>query len=125
MENSVENQNAKVIDGRAIAKRTRTEIKTKVQQLSKRGVIPKLAVILVGGHPPSQIYVKYKQKAAQEIGILSEIEHFDSQVSLEELYECVDRLNRDDSVHGILVQLPLPPHLSTAETARTSSCVRR
>ena len=65
MENSVENQKAKVIDGRAIAKRTRTEIKTKVQHLSKSGVIPKLAVILVGGHPPSQIYVKYKQKAAQ------------------------------------------------------------
>lgn len=111
----MDKQSAKIIDGRLTAKRLRAELGGRVNTLIKNGITPKLSVILVGGHPPSQIYVKYKQKAAKEIGIITEILHFESNVTLKELYDCVDRLNQDHSVHGILVQMPLPPHLSSEE----------
>ena len=107
---------AEVIDGRAIAKRTREEVKQRTQILANKGIVPRLGVILVGGHPPSQIYVKYKMKAAREIGISTEIHRFEEDVTINELYACVDQMNQDPKVHGILVQLPLPKHLSTEET---------
>lgn len=104
-----------LINGTQIASAQRQEVKTRVDKLKEHGVIPKLAVILVGGHPPSQIYVKYKQKAAKEVGITTTIHQFDESVELTTLYECVDQLNADKQVHGILVQLPLPKHLSNEE----------
>ena len=106
---------ATLIDGTQIAKAQRQEIKLRVEQLKGRSITPKLAVLLVGGHPPSQIYVKYKQKAAKEIGIDTEIHHFDESVAIDTLYKCVDQLNQDSCIHGILVQMPLPQHFTSEE----------
>ena len=107
-----------LIDGQSIARVNRAEIAERVKRLSKRGITPKLSVVLVGGHPPSQIYVKYKLKAAKEVGILTEVHHFDEQVSLETLRQQVTMLNEDRQVHGILIQLPLPKHISQTDTWR-------
>ncbi len=106
---------ATLINGTQIAKSLRQDIKTRVARLKEHSIIPKLAVMLVGGHPPSEIYVKYKQKAAKEVGITTEIHHFEESVDLDTLYACVDQLNHDSSVHGILVQLPLPKKFSSQE----------
>jgi methylenetetrahydrofolate dehydrogenase (NADP+) / methenyltetrahydrofolate cyclohydrolase len=111
----MDNHQAQIIDGRAVAQKTRDEVRTRVQVLRQKEITPKLGVILVGGHPPSQIYVKYKQKAADEVGVITEVNRFQDYVTLEMLYQCVDRMNEDPSIHGILVQLPLPPHLSQME----------
>ena len=111
----MDNHQAQIIDGRAVAQKTRDEVRTRVQVLRQKEITPKLGVILVGGHPPSQIYVKYKQKAADEVGVITEINQFQDDVTLEMLYRCIDRMNEDPSIHGILVQLPLPTHLSQTE----------
>lgn len=105
-----------LIDGTSIARQVRGEIAHRVKHLKTRGIQPKLGVILVGGHAPSQIYVKYKRHAAEEVGIQVIIHHFDQTVTLERLYQCVDQMNEDPETHGILVQLPLPNHLSSTET---------
>ena len=112
------------IDGRAVAKATRMEVAERVKALASRGVTPKLSVVLIGGHPPSQIYVKYKLKAAAEVGILTEVHRFDESVSLETLQGCVAELNSDADVHGILIQLPLPEHISQGEAWRLVESVR-
>ena len=103
-----------LIDGSATAKQVRSELKDQVASLKACGIVPRLGVILVGGHPPSQIYVKYKRQAALEVGIEVIIHPFPENVQVEELYRCVDMMNEDPSTHGILVQLPLPTHISSA-----------
>ena len=110
-----EKKRGHLIDGRSIAKMTRDEVRERSKLLSERGVRPKLSVILIGGHPPSQIYVKYKLRAADEIGILTEVHRFDEDVKLDTLQRCISELNADSEVHGILVQLPLPSHISSNE----------
>jgi methylenetetrahydrofolate dehydrogenase (NADP+)/methenyltetrahydrofolate cyclohydrolase len=104
-----------IIKGSAIAKELRVDLKGHVQELIARGITPQLGVILVGGFAPSQIYVKYKTRAADEIGIKTVIHRFPPSVTLSELYACVDEMNADPLTHGILVQLPLPDHLSAQE----------
>lgn len=101
---------AQIIDGR----KTAAEIKTKLQkQIAALPTPPQLAIIMVGDDEASCIYVRNKQKAAAEIGLLSQLHHLDDTISEEELLSIIDNLNKDSSVHGIIVQLPLPAHLNT------------
>ncbi len=100
-----------IIDGKAVAKELREGFKTEVDKLKKEGRAPGLTVVLVGDDPASQVYVKYKEKACKEIGVSSVIIKKDKNIIQEELLEIIDELNRDNSVDGILVQLPLPAHI--------------
>jgi methylenetetrahydrofolate dehydrogenase (NADP+)/methenyltetrahydrofolate cyclohydrolase len=102
---------AKILDGKAIAAQVRGEVAERVKALADRGVTPGLAAVLVGDDEPSKIYVGGKQKASAEVGIHSERLDLPGDLSQAELIQRIDRLNRDPAVHGILVQLPLPPHI--------------
>lgn len=103
---------ATIIDGKAVAKEVQKEIKAEVEGLERRwNMAPGLAVVLVGDDPASHIYVRNKEKACKDVGIKS-FEHFlPATVSEKELLVLVQQLNKDKHVHGILVQLPLPPHI--------------
>ncbi len=105
---------AQIIDGKAIAQRVREEIKEEVDELKRRGITPGLAVVLVGEDPASRIYVRNKKNAAEKTGINSFEHHLPEDTPQDELLRLVRRLNEDDNVHGILVQLPLPAHIDTA-----------
>lgn len=102
---------AKIINGLEIAKRKRGEIAAGVEQLKKNGVTPGLAVVLVGNNHASRTYVTNKQKACQEVGMYSLLIEFPEEVSEAELLAKIQTLNEDSSIHGILVQLPLPKHI--------------
>ena len=102
-----------ILDGKALAGKIREELKEEVQQLSKSGVTPSLTVILVGEDPASQVYVRNKERAATEVGIHSNVIRLSEETTQEELLEYVNKLNHDASIHGILVQLPLPKHIDT------------
>ena len=103
---------ATIIDGKAVAKDVQKQIKAEVEGLERRwNMAPGLAVVLVGDDPASHIYVRNKEKACKDVGIKS-FEHFlAATVSERELLALVHHLNKDKHVHGILVQLPLPPHI--------------
>lgn len=103
---------AKILDGKQIAKEYRQGLQEQVEALKERGFTPKLSVILVGNDGASQSYVKSKKKAAEKIGMISEIAHLDESTSEEDVLKELDRLNNDDSVSGILVQVPLPKQVS-------------
>lgn len=103
---------AQIINGFELAKEKRAQLAKEVEQLKQQGIEPALAVILVGDHPASQSYVKAKQKACEEIGIRSILLTFPNDISEEFLLEQIARLNEDQSVHGILVQLPLPKQMN-------------
>ncbi len=100
-----------IIDGKGIAKIIRKELKEKVNELSKEGRVPGLTVVLVGDSPASQTYVKFKERAADELGIFSQVIKKNKEISQEELLNLIDDLNNDNKVDGILVQLPLPEHI--------------
>jgi len=103
---------ATIIDGREVAKSIRAELAAQVEQLKSQGTVPGLTVILVGDDPASHSYVRGKEKACREIGIHSEVIRLESSVTEEELLGKIDQLNQNPNVHGILVQLPLPSHIS-------------
>ena len=102
---------ATLIDGVAVSKAIRAEWKQRVALLKEQGVVPGLAVVLVGDNPASQVYVRNKVKACGEVGLHSELHQFPATVSEDTVLETIAALNRDPAVHGILVQLPLPPHI--------------
>jgi len=103
---------AAIIDGKAVAKEVQRHIKEEVDGLDHRwGIVPGLAVVLVGDDPASHIYVRNKEKACKEAGIQSFEHLLPATVSEKELLALVHQLNKNKSVHGILVQLPLPPHI--------------
>ncbi|MCR4790356.1 MAG: bifunctional 5,10-methylene-tetrahydrofolate dehydrogenase/5,10-methylene-tetrahydrofolate cyclohydrolase, partial [Treponemataceae bacterium] len=102
----------KIIDGKAIASQVRGNVAEKVAALKEKGITPCLAVILVGENPASVSYVTGKQKALAEVGMADKSLHLSESTSEEELLKIIDDLNKDDSVHGILVQLPLPKHIN-------------
>ena len=106
---------SKIIDGKAIAAKVRSEVSTKVTELKSRGIMPCLAVILVGDDPASSVYVASKTKALQEVGMSDKTFKLPADTTQAELDDLLDRLNSDNSVHGILVQFPLPPHLDSQE----------
>ena len=100
------------MDGKALSLTLEAELKLKVDALREKNArIPKLVVVLVGDNPASQTYVKNKAKACERVGFLSEIIELDGSISQEIVLSTIDRLNRDETVDGILVQLPVPKHL--------------
>ncbi len=107
---------ASIIDGKAFAQSLREKIAADVSELKdQNGLTPGLAVVLVGEDPASQVYVRNKAKQTEEVGMNSYEHRLDANTSREDLLALVDQLNNDDSVNGILVQLPLPPHLDDKE----------
>ena len=102
---------AKIIDGKAIAKEIRSDLKLKVAQLTKEGRQPGLAVVLVGDDPASAVYVRSKKRACEEIGVNSLVHRLPEDTTQDELLGLVEQLNQDPHIHGILVQLPLPKGL--------------
>ncbi|QDX01034.1 bifunctional methylenetetrahydrofolate dehydrogenase/methenyltetrahydrofolate cyclohydrolase FolD [Staphylococcus chromogenes] len=99
---------AKILDGKQIAKDYRQGLQDEVEVLKQKGYTPKLSVILVGNDGASQSYVRSKKKAAEKIGMISEVIHLEEDTSEEDVLKELDRLNNDESVSGILVQVPLP-----------------
>ena len=112
---------ARVIDGAAMAADIRVEVAERVAKLVARGLTPGLAAVLVGDDEPSRIYIGAKQKACAEVGIRSERHELPGSVREGDLLALVDRLNGDPAVHGILVQLPLPDHISVLAVHETLS----
>ncbi len=102
---------SQIIDGKAISGAIKDEAKEKVTQLVSKGITPCLAVIQVGDDPASSVYVRNKKKACEYIGAKSLSYELPENVTMSELMEIIEKLNADDSVHGILVQLPIPEHL--------------
>jgi len=105
--------NARIIDGKGMAAEVTKELQKEVAGLKREGVIPGLAVILVGDDPASQVYVRNKSLACEKVGIHSETRRFPAEVTTEELLSFVGGLNQRRDIHGILVQLPLPSHIDT------------
>ena len=101
-----------IIDGKQVAADVRADVAKKVSELKSKGINPCLAVILVGENPASVSYVTGKQKALAEVGMVDRSVHLPESTSEEDLLKLIDELNNDDSVHGILVQLPLPKHIN-------------
>jgi methylenetetrahydrofolate dehydrogenase (NADP+)/methenyltetrahydrofolate cyclohydrolase len=104
---------AQILDGKSIAQEIREEIKKEVIELrEKHGLVPGLVTILVGENPASVSYVTAKQRTAHELGFYSVQENLPENVSEDELLKLIEKFNRDDKIHGILVQLPLPKHIN-------------
>ena len=112
---------ATVIDGKAMAADIRAEVAERVAKLVARGVTPGLAAVLVGDDEPSRIYVGAKERACAEVGIRSERHELSAEAVEDDLLALVRRLNDDSNVHGILVQLPLPEHVSVLAVHETLS----
>ena len=107
---------AQLIDGKRISAEIRQEIKAETEQFKQEyGYAPGLAVVIVGEDPASQVYVRNKARACEEVGFYSEVYRLPEQTEQAELNALVDRLNADAKIHGILVQLPLPKHLDENE----------
>ena len=104
------------IDGIEVSKAVKERVKNAVEELKKQGIKPCLATILIGDNPASATYVRNKHKACEQVGILTKDLKPSETVSQSEINETIDSLNKDDSIHGILVQLPLPKQLDEFET---------
>lgn len=103
---------AEIIDGKAVAKKIRKELKKEVEELKTKEITPKLAVIMVGDNSASQVYVRNKSKACEKAGIEFEEFLFDKDTTEKKLLDTIDMLNKDESVHGILLQSPVPKHIN-------------
>ena len=106
---------AQIIDGKQIAADLRQELTAKVAELKTKGIVPGLAVVLVGEDPASKSYVTAKERACAEIGIYSDDNHLPEDITQEQLMALIDKFNNDPKINGILVQLPLPKHLNESE----------
>ena len=103
---------AQIIDGKAVAARIKADLQNRIAALTRRGRQPGLAVILVGNNPASRVYVNMKQKTCAELGIYSEEHALPETTNEAELIDLIQSLNRNDKIHGILLQLPLPQQLN-------------
>jgi methylenetetrahydrofolate dehydrogenase (NADP+)/methenyltetrahydrofolate cyclohydrolase len=112
---------AQILDGKSLAAQLRAELKGKVARLAQRGIRPGLAVVLAGDDAASRVYVRNKVLASEETGVRSTLFELPSSVSENELLGTVAKLNADASVHGILVQLPLPKHVNAAKVLEAVS----
>lgn len=112
---------ATILDGKALAKKIRTELKGKVEILKEKGIFPKLAVIMVGNDSSSKIYVRNKSKACMEIGIEYEEFLLDENTKSEELLQLINELNNRKDINGILLQSPIPQHLDINEAIKAIS----
>lgn len=109
----------KIIDGLGVANQIKDELREKVSKLKTEGIVPGLAVVLVGDNNASKVYVNNKKKACEYIGIKSFSYELPEETSEESLLQLVETLNEDDSIHGILVQLPLPKHIDDKKVIGT------
>ena len=112
---------AEIIDGKELAKKVRKELKKDVEALKAKGINPKLAVIMIGNDPGSTVYVRNKSKACEKVGIEFEEFLFDEKTEEAELLDLIDKLNADDSIHGILLQCPVPKHIDVNKAFRRIS----
>ena len=112
---------AQLIDGNALSRQLRADVATRVQTLKARGVTPGLAVILVGDNPASQVYVRNKVKACEDTGMHSVLETWPATMGESELLARVEAMNNDPTIHGILVQLPLPAHIDAQKVIEAIS----
>ena len=112
---------ARIIDGKGIAAEIRGDLKKQVAELTAQGKTPGLEVILVGDDPASTVYVRNKERACKEVGINSTVHRLPAETTREELLGLIEKLNNDATVHGILVQLPLPSHLDEDEVINAIS----
>jgi len=113
---SVEGYESRIIDGKVLAKQIEDEVESELEALeSGRGITPGLATILVGDDPASRMYVRLKHRACERVGIRAEDHFLPAETSQEELISLIDSLNKNRDVHAILLQLPLPKHLSPQE----------
>ncbi len=111
-----------IIDGKMVAEHLRKEIAEEVNKLKREtGLVPGLAAVLVGDNPASQIYVKNKRKACEEVSIYSEEYKLPEETAESDLLTLIEKLNHDEKIHGILVQLPLPKQINEARILRTVS----
>ncbi|MGP6139673.1 bifunctional methylenetetrahydrofolate dehydrogenase/methenyltetrahydrofolate cyclohydrolase FolD [Jeotgalibaca sp. A127] len=109
----------KILDGKKLAQQMQADMKNRVDRLREQGKIPGLTVILVGEDKASQVYVRNKEKQANTVGIKSEVIRLPESIGEQELLDQIELLNRDETVHGILVQLPLPKHIDEQKVLRT------
>lgn len=115
---------ASIIDGKALSDSIKAEVALRVQALRERGVVPGLAVVLVGEDPASQVYVRNKAAACEKAGLHSQVIRLQADVDQQRLLDVVQQLNDDPSIHGILVQLPLPKHLDEAQVIEAISAAK-
>ena len=112
---------AKLIDGNALSRQLRTEVASRTAVLKQKGITPGLAVVLVGENPASQVYVRNKVKACMDAGLHSVLEQHPASMTEAALLALVNSLNNDPSIHGILVQLPLPAHIDAQKVIESIS----
>ena len=104
-----------LLDGKKLSNKIKKQLKKEVKKLKEKGVIPGLAVILVGNDAASQTYVKMKKNACNEIGIYSVVHEFPETITQKELTSTIDMINENPNIHGLLIQLPLPKHIDTTK----------
>ncbi|AEP36675.1 bifunctional methylenetetrahydrofolate dehydrogenase/methenyltetrahydrofolate cyclohydrolase FolD [Taylorella asinigenitalis] len=104
---------SEIIDGKALSAQIKEGLSDRINTLKSKGITPSLTVILVGDDPASAVYVKNKHQTFINLGLISEVVRLPAETSQEKLIEQIEKLNKDDTVHGILIQLPLPPHLNS------------
>lgn len=107
---------AGLIDGKAASEAVKAEVRARLARLAEADLVPGLAIVLVGEHAPSEIYVKKKLEACRRVGVRAALHRFAADVPAQALYDHIASLNIDPAVHAILVQLPLPPHLDSKAT---------
>jgi methylenetetrahydrofolate dehydrogenase (NADP+)/methenyltetrahydrofolate cyclohydrolase len=112
---------AQIIDGNALSAQLRQEVTHRTNALKTRGLTPGLAVVLVGDNQASEVYVRNKVKACADSGLHSVLDRYDASMTEDQLLTRIDQLNHDDSIHGILVQLPLPAHIDANKVIESIS----
>ncbi len=112
---------ARIIDGVALSQQLRADVTRRVNALKAKGITPGLAVILVGENPASQVYVRNKVKACEDSGLHSVLEKYDASLTEADLLARIEALNQDPSIHGILVQLPVPAHIDASKVIEAIS----
>ena len=117
----IRDRTAQLINGNALSTQLRAEVATRAARLKAQGITPGLAVVLVGDNPASQVYVRNKVKACEDNGLHSVLEKYDATLTEAELLARVDALNNDPTIHGILVQLPLPAHIDAQKVIEAIS----
>jgi len=105
-------ENDKILNGKLVAKKIKEDLKLEVDELKEKGIIPKLAVIMVGNNEASKVYVKNKSKACNKVGVEFEEFLLEEYITEQELFQLIDKLNEDDNINGILLQSPIPKHLN-------------
>ncbi len=112
---------SEILDGKALAKKVRKELKLEVESLKEKHIYPTLAVIMVGDDSGSQVYVRNKSRACEKAGIEFEEYLYDADITEQELLETIDVLNKDENIHGILLQSPVPKHININKAFRRIS----